>query len=1103
MELPQQAVNALIQRTTESSSDCESHEPANPNTFYANSLLQQFVAQTQMINATPNTQTLQGDNTSVLLIPIMQETQQTIANDADMVKRKRGRPKKYHRSETSKMVIKNISNTEYTGDPNVSPDSGIQNSPDHRVSSPEISPVRTSAKMKHQPGNKSTEGTKIAGTSKFCEDKRSYGKNSTSVEVVTSKLKEQNKLPITSNRFDRVLYGNTDRVLYPPRRRVGRPPVQKKGPGRPPKYKSTQIVSSQNLPAVKLTNNVKVNDAIGKVTQMSKSAAKTEKIETKPNKSKKVSRNNIRDVQINSHTHTLSLTKCESFKDTSSRKPKISFINEICERVSKRLEQSKLLQKSCKLVEKPDKNNCKGRTLRNRRFSVLTKSKLDKIKCKYATLKHAKLMHSRHKHKKHKKCKFKVLKPLTAAYPDPKINLEIENLVQDFMKLCSISPKSVKEPVQELTKILKKTSKKRKVSEHNERKKKKQNTTNSVNKETNSNEQRLPLKKRHYHLNANNENKQECQVTPIISEVELKSDKKPKENKLPLIISTRNACDKKVIEPLKSPIHTPNKISSSPHIPKVAHINNNEYDFREGAVNTHIDEAIEACITRYASSKDAGKIEIKEEKLETSPVAEEKSVSVGAITTPKKRHLLEIANNSNIETDNVRTNLSNFLKSDEVVKARPTRTIENVVSEIKMKRNLSPKFSDVAQKKLENIAQITKKKNRLEDLTLNLVSKMNPQSIDSDQNQKRKVGKVDDCVTTRASVIKYPICKKTKSVDSDKLDFVVDIKPTGIFTPTVDLELLIPNSMIGNTLPQVKHDDLLTENVKPLEVLKDVTENRTVKENIIELKKVCPNMDVSLKRRTRKRRAINRTGFPTVKKKKKKLVVSENQNVNEAFKGGTRFCDRVPKDGEEYATFVQRTAECAVSLVALEKLQLPQDVIPVNTDLDGVCKWEMLSECDSLPQEDRVEFDNQDVEVKDEKLRRELSPSSVETRISDRIRRQREIKAESRDGLTDDDLTNDSRSEKHMITRKDSCRYVERRSSRFMKRNLYKECGNLFARHLRDVSPASSVETFTEKRLKEERGTASGDDKKNKKTPRWRKKYLIAGLFSDYYKEDE
>lgn len=59
-------------------------------------------------------------------------------------------------------------------------------------------------------------------------------------------------------------------------------------------------------------------------------------------------------------------------------------------------------------------------------------------------------------------------------------------------------------------------------------------------------------------------------------------------------------------------------------------------------------------------------------------------------------------------------------------------------------------------------------------------------------------------------------------------------------------------------------------------------------------------------------------------------------------------------------------------------------------------------------------------------------------------------------------------------------------------------------RRLRDVSPASSIEPLTERRLRDERGSASGDEtRRGRRAPRWRKKYLVAGLFSDYFKEDE
>lgn len=55
------------------------------------------------------------------------------------------------------------------------------------------------------------------------------------------------------------------------------------------------------------------------------------------------------------------------------------------------------------------------------------------------------------------------------------------------------------------------------------------------------------------------------------------------------------------------------------------------------------------------------------------------------------------------------------------------------------------------------------------------------------------------------------------------------------------------------------------------------------------------------------------------------------------------------------------------------------------------------------------------------------------------------------------------------------------------------------------MSPASSIEPITDKRLRaDDRASASGDEiKKNRRPPKWKKKYLVAGLFSDYYKEDE
>ncbi|CAG9857685.1 unnamed protein product [Phyllotreta striolata] len=212
MELPQQAVNALIQRTTESSSDGES----NAQPLYANNLLQQFVAQMQLLNNAPCP-------TAAAATPDDDAggaTGDGGKGEQDGAKKKRGRPKKCDKEADKSQ--------EYCANPNVSPDSGIQNSPDH-VSSPEPVVLSPTAKLK-------------SGNKKIVNNNNNNNNNNNKVKPVTRTTNNgssissssKNKIPVTSTRFDRAMYGNTERVLYPPRR-LGN---VRKGPGRPPKHKS-------------------------------------------------------------------------------------------------------------------------------------------------------------------------------------------------------------------------------------------------------------------------------------------------------------------------------------------------------------------------------------------------------------------------------------------------------------------------------------------------------------------------------------------------------------------------------------------------------------------------------------------------------------------------------------------------------------------------------------------------------------------------------------------------------------------------------------------------------------------------------------------------
>lgn len=227
------------------------------------------------------------------------------------------------------------------------------------------------------------------------------------------------------------------------------------------------------------------------------------------------------------------------------------------------------------------------------------------------------------------------------------------------------------------------------------------------------------------------------------------------------------------------------------------------------------------------------------------------------------------------------------------------------------------------------------------------------------------------------------------------------------------------------------------------------------------------------------------TGFPTVKKKKKKSLFPEI-TTPQTDQPPTNTCDRVPKEGEEYTKFVQRT----------EKAELPNSKPTVEkskTPLPEECsaKWEMMSECESLPQDERIDFDE---DLKPERMtlrQRDLSPAtSVDTRISERS------KTKGDDPDNDMELSLDASIER-LRSRLEDQKKRKRRGEEKETSTGYPK------RRLRDVSPTSSIEHLTERRLKEERASASGDEKRGKKVPRWRKRYLIAGLFSDYYKEHE
>lgn len=129
------------------------------------------------------------------------------------------------------------------------------------------------------------------------------------------------------------------------------------------------------------------------------------------------------------------------------------------------------------------------------------------------------IRHNHHHHKHHHKHRRRIIEPpKTPVRVDPSIVHELEKLIEEFARSCSLGKNGTTPTTGELPQIfkVKKLSKKRKGSneasaddqklKRRPKKDKPSSVDSTSNTSTNSastpNEQRLPLKKRHYHVSS-------------------------------------------------------------------------------------------------------------------------------------------------------------------------------------------------------------------------------------------------------------------------------------------------------------------------------------------------------------------------------------------------------------------------------------------------------------------------------------------------------------------------------------------------------------------------------------------------------------------------
>lgn len=383
------------------------------------------------------------------------------------------------------------------------------------------------------------------------------------------------------------------------------------------------------------------------------------------------------------------------------------------------------------------------------------------------------------KHHHHKHRRRLLLPPKNPIRIHPCLIQELEKLIEEFSRLCSLGRNNSNSGYSELPQIfrVKKLTKKRKggdVTSNDDQKLKRRlkkekilsgtDSKNNMNANANSNpnEQRLPLKKRHYHV-------------------------------------------------------------SSPHSSQSSNASGADLAVNEAnSTESHIEEAIEATITRYGSS--------------SAFSFQEDSVPV----TPKKRHR---------DTETGSPDKSNATSSD-LLEEKPLSQIE--VQPRRKKKIVKDLRVTVTKLPVENHGILEKS-----------------DKMDKIEKADSKAEKSEKYSTDRSS--KYRAEKSRSEKIAEKL-----IKSDKNQTDKIEKRDLSPEHVRLEKNIKIDAAEFNTESF-------DESEIKPAQNN---LNSNVPNplnsaaVLVLTKKKMRRRKAINRTGFPTLKKKKKRSLNANDTSTD-------------------------------------------------------------------------------------------------------------------------------------------------------------------------------------------------------------------------------
>lgn len=470
-----------------------------------------------------------------------------------------------------------------------------------------------------------------------------------------------------------------------------------------------------------------------------------------------------------------------------------------------------------------------------------------------------------------------------------KINQQIESLTSSFTQLCAIN---VEKPIREkeiASKTVKsngsrRTGKKRKTNQENAEVPAVNSTTTSKrrNKKTvqtkSPDDHKLPLKKRHYLL------------TPGEKNESVIADEKDSEQAEP-----ENDAD----------------ISGKAVTPKKRHLLQTPVDLNDVVDSTDA--------TSNSTCKDLQEIQASVSVSITDISAPTKGTlqSKKNENTRKKSRIEHLASKA---IPNTQINVESTAKSTMVPKSIAP-ALKNTATAVKS-TSTTLKTSTPRSKPTLTTTAITKSLSAKSlQPVVTVALKSQPAAPKSKQTSTANTQPTPD----HNSITKASSSSRLNHIRSSKSE---STPPPGVFEPSIDLELQIPFTEIP--IPPITQKTNAAANRTDSSKYKSTKSvaSKATDEGVIE--KLLHRTGAASKIGKKKRKKPNRTGFPTLKKKKKPIVkaieVNEPITLNsKIFASEPKIildcvdelmlqklkaaCDRVPSDGETTGTFIERNSK--------------------------------------------------------------------------------------------------------------------------------------------------------------------------------------------------